>query len=614
MTEKQKLDKLIALRSVNNDSVDDIIKKREEINRNKQEWLNFWRRNINLYISHKLGVNTYPFQHKSYYLMDESTTYVEIATRGLSKTFRMALWGCATASVRPYTKIVLTASTFAQASALVFEKLEKELFTKETLSPVLSYLYKEDLIVIKKLDQKIEISFTYNGSTIIVVPCMDSVRGLRCNILMFEECRLMKKSMIDSVFENMLQPRTAGFLALPEYIGKEEYVEDVKSIYITSNRFKNEWFYRLFKKTFSGYFLDQNNKDRVFAGDIYLALKYGLKTKKWFLSKKRTMNELDFKMEVLNEALGEAEGAYFSLDLFSKNQVIKRAFRAPNTEEFTSKKTKNREKSPEEIRLLFVDFAFTDSTKSSENDNTVIGCMSLYNKNEKLYRSVDYIETRDGGKNDYSLRRIRELFWDYEADYIVLDLRNGGELNFNDLTKEFKHPERSENEWNSCGFTICEDRSIHMTTESKLAGLKERTVDSNAIPVIIPIIADKGFNSLMWMDLKKRLQNEEISFLVDDLEFKQEFEVSKECFDLTNEEKASIQMPYIQTMLLINEAVSLVQSWNNGNVALSETGRNTKDRIVGLAYGNYIATLLEHKIIKENQQFEADYSDYKFVY
>ena len=423
MTERQMLEYL-KTRVKNKAQSEEDSEEKERKRQNKIKWATFWRRNINLYISAKLGISTYSFQHISYYLMQEATMYEEIATRGTSKSFKMATYGIAECMLRPYSKVVITASTFQQASSLVEEKMERELFAKEAMSPVLYYLFKEGLIKINRKDQQIEVEFPFNHSIMYVVPCQESARRLRATILMFEECRLMTKGKIDSIFENMLQPRTAQYLNRPEYNGKEEYMEEVKSIYITSNRTKNEWFFRLFQKLFVGYFNDVENKNRIFACDIFTALKYGLKSKKWFLSKRRTMNELDFRMEVLNETLGEAEDAYFNLEMFEKNQIIKHAFFPPKPQDWKIKPHNGRKKQANEYRLLWIDFAFSNTnSKGRANDNTVIGCLAFYPKGDSWVRKVEYLETHEGGESFTSQRRIRELFWFYEADYIVLDLR-----------------------------------------------------------------------------------------------------------------------------------------------------------------------------------------------
>ena len=108
MGEREILEKIKVLRKKR--IIEDVSSKKnmEEVDRNKREWLTFWRRNINLYISAKLGINTFSFQHWSYYLMADATLYEEITTRGGSKTFRMPVYGFAQCLLKPYTKVVFT--------------------------------------------------------------------------------------------------------------------------------------------------------------------------------------------------------------------------------------------------------------------------------------------------------------------------------------------------------------------------------------------------------------------------------------------------------------------------------------------------------------------------
>jgi extradiol dioxygenase family protein len=604
MGEREILEKIKVLR--NKRIVEDVNSKKnmEEIDRNKREWLTFWRRNINLYISAKLGINTFSFQHWSYYLMSDATLYEEITTRGGSKTFRMPVYGFAQCLLKPYTKVVFTANTFGQAQKVLDDKIKPELLGKGGYSPVLRYLYDNGYITIRGEDQSYTVTF-FNGSTFKIVPCLDSARGSRATILMFEECRLMKKGMIDSIFENMAQPRQARYMQLPEYCG-EEYQEETQTIYITSNRTKHEWFYTLFKKAFVGYFKDKLARDRIFAIDIFVAIKYGLKTKKWYLTKQRTMDSLNFRMEVLNETLGEVEDAYFTYDMFSDNQVLHKAFRPTKD----NKVYKNRTKRDDEIRLLYIDIAFAGGKR---NDNTVIGCYSAYPNGDNWSRMTDYMETHEGGHQKDVTRRIRELYWDYAADYIVMDLRNGGESFYDMLTEEFIHPELGADGWNTHGFTVINDDSIHMVSSQKLTELRERTVDPDAIPCIIPILAGAEFNSNMWIDLSQRLRNKEIKFLIDDLDFSQDLDGNKKTMFLDNEEKSELRYPYLETMLLINEAVNLTAEWRNGQLKLVNTN-TTKDKIVALAYGNYMATRLINKIdVLNAQNNEINVDDYVLI-
>ena len=107
----------------------------------------------------------------------------------------------------PYTEAVITSSTVAQANKMVEDKIRDELIKK--LSPYLLYMYEHEYLVITKPEDGYRIENKLNGSTLRVLPCQDSSRGPRATILTYEEARLLKKGMVDSVFEKMAHPRQA---------------------------------------------------------------------------------------------------------------------------------------------------------------------------------------------------------------------------------------------------------------------------------------------------------------------------------------------------------------------------------------------------------------------
>ena len=122
--------------------------------------------------------------------------------------------------------------------------------------------------------------------------------------------------------------------------------------------------------------------------------------------------------------VGEAEDAFFKKDLFKKNQVLKKAFTPPTPESISmSIDLHNRPKLEKEFRLLWIDYAFADTTGSEENDKSVIGCYSIFydTEKEKFRRICDYITTHPASDSFGMERKIRELKWDYKADYVVLD-------------------------------------------------------------------------------------------------------------------------------------------------------------------------------------------------
>lgn len=346
--------------------------------------------------------------------------------RGLSKSFVVAIYAIATALLKPYSEIHITATTIPQAKKMVQEKMDRE--ACEKLSPILKYLKDEGKIVFKYGDQ-IVVEF-WNGSRIWVDVADDSSRGGRATLLIYEECRLLKKMIIDSVFSKMAHPRQAAFLKNTNPITGKLYSEDTRwieecqEVYITSARFKNEWFYTQFKKTVEECYINKNIEYNFFAGDIFLSMMFGLKTKADYLKSKKMSNELEFMMEDLNLMVGIAENAFFDRDEFKKNQIIQSAFKPPTIEQIVDGEyiTLNRPKRDNEYRILFIDYAFANTTSKEQNDNTVIGCMYGIYEDGEMKRGVDYLTQHPAGDSIGTEHLIRTLFQQYRADYLIMDL------------------------------------------------------------------------------------------------------------------------------------------------------------------------------------------------
>lgn len=583
-------------------------KRKEQI----KKWTTFYRRNLDIYAEERLRISLRPLQRIMLHLMGTSQVFFAICSRGLSKTFTVGLFAVIVCLLYPYSEVVITASTLDQGAKMVREKIEKELVLK--LSPVLKYLYENGQIKINTGKDSVNVTF-FNYSVIKVLPPLDSSRGERATVLIYEECRLLKRKDIHSIFEPMNHPRQAEFLQKVEYAQDTRLHEEGISIYITSARFKSEWFWTTFKQTVVQCYQNRSVNYNFFAGDIFLALKYGLKTKGDWLKIQQTANELDIRMEYLNEMIGEIEDAYFTFALFKANQKLYKAFRPPTTQEFIEgADLKNTPRKPNEFRMLVIDFAFANSLVGEEkNDNTVIECMSGFYNKGRIVRNVDYIETIGGGESDLTIKRIHELFWDYEADYIVLDIRSGGEVMYNDLTKQYDHPERPGDSWNPHGFTTLFDPKLHVVSEKKIEDLRSRTVDPQAIPCIIPIVGTPELNSTMWQTLHATMRDGFIRFLIDDIEYRQSMETKKSFILMDSNERMRIMLPYVQTSFTITEGVNLRQNWNEGKLKLKEPRSGTKDRMVAVSYGNYIFRLLETKLSKQDQKGEFSEEDWSGI-
>lgn len=621
--EKEKLDgkftKLLSERRKNKNNYTRQLTPEEE---EKQiiEWTTFYRRNWEIYAKEELGLNTlHDFQKYAIHQMGVSETFFEQCSRGLSKSWMAGLGGTIQCMLYPYSEVVLTATTIKTATKMVKEKIEKELCTK--LSPKLRWLYQNGQIKFTYSQEEVRVDFLFNGSWFKVLPEVESSAGERSCFLIFEEVRMAKQYYVDRIFMPMSRARQAQFLELDEYKDKngkplQMYIEPCKKIYLTSTSYKYEWFFQRWKKVAEGFFnRDSSVRYNILAGDIYTALYHGIKTQQDYDEYKSTMSDAEFRMEILNEPIGEVEGSYYNLEEFKRNAVILDGFIPPTNEEYVFKYLKGaipcfRERNEKEVRAIFVDFAFTDTVKASQkNDNTIIGCISGYPNEDgtQMIRNVEYMESFSGGKKDESILRIRELFDMYEADTLLIDLRNGGEDRFIDLTKPFYHEE-----WGKelQGFGIIEDNTMleRFVESSKVENLRSRVVDQNPRNVVIPVIGTDERNNNFHISMKKALENNRIRFLMEERQVKIEMEDNEDFLMLNAEDMVRRLIGHIQVNMMMEEAVKLKKELARGYIKLKEPNSvsDTKDRIVATEYGNYYMELLELKMIKDSQKPDFD--------
>lgn len=405
---------LITTKAVSNNKKTDVEKEENTI-----DWLTLFRRNWHIYVDMILEIKLRPFQMIMIYLMGISDFFFAICSRGLSKSFIAGLGAIVKMNLYPYSEVVITSSTIQQANKLADKKIRDELIKK--LSPYLLYMYEKDYLVITKPDDGTKIENKLNGSTLYVLPCTESSRGERATLLIYEEVRLLKKSILTAVFEKMPHPRQAKYMDNPIYGDNKRWIEECQRIYITSARFKFEWFWRTFKQTVTNHYIDKRTTSNIFAGDIFMAIENRLKT--WADYRKgKEDSELDFRAEDLNEMIGENEDAFFTLKSFKENQVLEKAWIPPsNIDIYMGKDLGNRPKEENEIRLLIADFAWANTTSREKNDNTVFMYMSLHWKGNRFERHVEFMGGHPASDSLGAMNRARELFFDLECDYFIPD-------------------------------------------------------------------------------------------------------------------------------------------------------------------------------------------------
>lgn len=564
-------------------------------------WVTFWRRNFHRFALDYLGLELKLYQVIMLYLMGINNTFVCIAARASAKSFVIAIYACCKAILYPQSSIILCSGTKNQAKLLVSEKIEKELCS---WSPVL----RNEILKIVTNNNNIEVIF-YNGSKINVVVANDNARGYRATDIVREECRQIPKFIDDSVLSPFKFVRPTPYLSKSPYNKIDILKESATDIYISSSYFDNgsedTWMWEIVDQAFID--MLKGKPSCLLAFDETIALYFGIKLREDLLKEKKKQDRLTWLLEFKNCRLKENRSALFSYKLLSKNQVNKQPFYPRTLIDFKTGKKNPYDipKQTNEVRIVSCDMAFVENKK---NDNSIFSCMRLlpeattiHRENQEtltidngFHRIVSYMESVQGGDVTKQALRIRQLYEDFDADYIVLDTRNGG-ITVLDLLSHVMYDEERGKEYSPLA---CMNDDEY----------KKRVQINGAKECIFTINASQKLNSDIAMEFKQALEEQKIDLPVS-------FEKAKEDI-LPNIKEYLVaedgltqffyESPYLETQELISETTSLVyeRKEQTGLIVVHEQGNNRKDRYTSVSYGNHFVVYLEKDLLDNLQEYE----------
>ena len=242
---------------------------------------------------------------------------------------------------------------------------------------------------------------------------------------------------------------------------------------------------------------------------------------------------------------GESEKSFFSyVDINSARKLTQPIYPRPLYQALGDPKMKYPTKEPKEIRLLSADIATAGGAK---NDATAISLLQLLpTLSGQDIRNLVYMETIEGGHGQDQAVRIRQLYDDLDADYVVIDTNGVGVAIYEQLVQDLYDEERGTvyRAW-SC----INDESMAM-----------RSRNPNAPRVIYSIKASQSKN-------------------------------------LSPEDQVTYQHPYYQTTAFANETINLEYEMSGqNNISIYEVAGMRKDRYSSVSYANYIASELERDL------------------
>lgn len=502
------------------------------------------------------------------------------------KTFLTAIYCCMRCILYPETKIVVSAGKISQGI---------EILTKiQELLPNSPNLQRELIIKEFKTNQQNAGCKFKNGSYIRIMASNQNSRGARANLLIVDEFRLVDKDVLDSVLRKFKSaPRQPKYLNKPEYAHLQE---SNKEIYLSSAWLKSHWSW----DKVNDFFESMTNGKSYFVCNLpyQMAIKEGLLMRDQVENEmsESTWDSVKWSMEMEGLFFGESEKAFFKLGDLNDNRVLAKPMYPKEYAELIKDRDFQKHtitpKEDGEIRLISCDISVMGSSKKN-NDASIYTIMRLIPNEKKTYfnKYVPYMESCEGGNTQLQALRIRQLYEEFDCDYIVLDTNGIGAgvysalaTNLYDTVNDKEYP----------AFSCINDETM-----------ADLCLVEDAEKVIYSIKADAKLNNDKDVWTREDFKQGKLRLLINEFEGKEVLKELKGFKDLPLEDQAKLQLPYLQTTLLVNELINLerVETGNN-YIKLKEPSGKRKDRYSSLTYAVWVAKLLEKELKPKNDNID----------
>ena len=560
-------------------------------------WGTFFRRNMHRFVIDYLCIQLFEYQALAIYEMGLSNLICIIASRNDAKSFIVAVYAVARCLLYKGTKFRIGSSTEKQAKLIVSEKIIDELCE---WSPIL----RKEIVDYSTRNNDIFVKFR-NGSKITVFVANENARGLRSNAICREETRMIKKKVEDSVISPFQTPRKPKYLFKDEYKNNKDLKEQPVDIYISSSWYDDgNWMWGIADQAMNA--MIHHKDGLMLAFDESIAIKHELKTVEQLIKEKKKQDPATWQIEFLNLKVRDSLSSYFTYSMLISRQISKHPFYPRNVLDYKNGK-KNKYAIPKldnEVRVISNDIAFV---AGNQNDNSVYACIrgipesvTYESDNHSVeikqgyHRSYPYLESNQIGDTTLQAIRIRQLYEDFNADYIVIDSRNGGLQVVYTLQKVLYDEER--------GVEYAPLKCMNNDEYSKVCS------DPSAKPCIFVINATQNLNSDIAIAFRKNLTEGKIDFLVN-------FNTAQEDILFANQDyinnaltdnQIDYERPFLETQALINECAELQYEKmpQTGVIKIHEQGKNRKDRYTAASYGSYFFDQLELDMLSSSSDYE----------
>lgn len=534
----------------------------------------FYRANPHRFAKDCLEINLRLFQQILLMYWFRCTHVIFLASRGLGKTYMLAVFCVIKCILYPGINIVIASKTRKQANEVINKVLTILAPKSAFLRGEIDWKETTDAINAAKIVFK-------NNSRMVVVTANENARSARCNILIVDEFRMVdEKSIVATVLRRfMTDPRHPGYIDKPEY---KHMKEPNQELYASSCYYEE---HESFMKSRS-YVTNMVDGNPFFICGLpyQLAIKEDLLMRSQIEEEKSEagFSETTWLMEMDCLWLGTGSGGLYNFRDIGKNRVLPYPW-LPVAYRNGIKDTKIQipSKMPREKRIMSVDVALMASTKRN-NDATSIFINSMRPAEKGRYlNNIVYTENIEGIRTDDLALYCRKLFEEYDCDYLAIDCKGLGLGVLDLLLKEQLDPQTGK----MYG-------ALNVCNNDELA---DRCTDRSAPKVIWAIMGSPQFNSDCTIILRDAFIQGSVRLLQGEYDFDDHAGDINGYAKLDPVARGMMRLPHLHTTLLVNELVNLSYEVKGSNVKVKEKPGARKDRYSSLSYNIYVAKEIERK-------------------
>lgn len=494
--------------------------------------------------------------------------------RAYSKSFLTMMSLMLKAILYPGTQAAVTTGGKEQAASITIAKIEEICRLIPALSNEINWARGQS----KKSKDNVKYIFK-NGSTIDILAARESSRGQRRHCIVVEESILMDG---DALNEIIIPTTNIDRLLLDGSKHPEELVNKSQT-FITTAGWKNSFPYDKLIDMLINSIIDPDQY-MVMGGTFETPVKEGLLDEDFVdkLKLEGTFNDSSFDREYRSVWSGDAENAYFSSEVFDKHrQLLQPEY------EHSGRSSKNA------YYLLGIDIGRIGCT-------TEVCVFKITPQPQgAAIKSLVNIYTYDAEDFEQQAIKVKKLFYKYKCRVAAIDA-NGLGVGFIDfMTKAQIDPETGD-ELPPFGVEGGTFDEVH----EQYKKIKGDNIEKDAMYLIK---ANAPINTEAHAYVQTQLSSGKIKLLIDEREASTKLMTTKVGQNMTPDQRAEYLMPFVQTSILKDQMLNLIESNEGVNIILKPNNNSIKkDKFSAFEYGLYYAKLDEERKRKRKSHSIAD--------